>query len=130
DLAPLLARKRDEEKALAARAAAKAAPPLPYWRHRAEPVKADLPGAPAARARIEAYALALAALDYDEEKPPSAPDKGKAGYIGAEKCKDCHEEEYAVWKETPHARAWKSLVDKKRDKVAECVDCHVAGFRK
>jgi len=130
DLGPLLARKRDEEKALVARAAATAAPPAPFFRHRAEPVKADLPGDPAARARIEEYTLALAALDYDEEKPPPPPEKGKPSYIGAEKCKSCHEEEYAVWEKTPHARAMETLVEKHRDKVGECVSCHVTGFRK
>jgi hypothetical protein len=131
DLGPLLARKHGEEKALAARVAAGATPPAgPYFKLRVERVHDKLVGLPAARARIEEYALALAALDFAEEKPPPAPDPGKASYIGAEKCKSCHEEEYAVWAKTPHHGALDTLVEKKRDKVAECVDCHVAGFRK
>jgi hypothetical protein len=31
------------------------------------------------------------------------------------------------WKATPHARAWQTLVEKKKDAMPECVSCHVVG---
>ena len=54
------------------------------------------------------------------------PDK----YLGSEVCERCHTEQAAQWKTTPHARAWQTLVDNHKDNAAECVVCHVLGYRK
>jgi hypothetical protein len=72
------------------------------------------------------------------------PEPGKPGYVGAESCKDCHEEEYNFWKKTGHSWALETLKGKPwpganppvvkeykvRDGHPECIECHVAGFRK
>ena len=54
------------------------------------------------------------------------PDK----YLGAEVCMRCHTEQAEQWKTTPHARAWQTLVDNKKDSAGECVGCHVLGHNK
>lgn len=51
-------------------------------------------------------------------------------YVGAEVCARCHPSEFRQWKETPHARAWQTLVDLRKDATPECVSCHVVGFQK
>jgi 2',3'-cyclic-nucleotide 2'-phosphodiesterase (5'-nucleotidase family) len=54
------------------------------------------------------------------------PDK----YLGSEACMRCHAEQAEQWKNTPHARAWQTLVDNHKDSADECVECHVLGFKK
>jgi hypothetical protein len=55
-----------------------------------------------------------------------------AAYVGSEKCKECHKQAYKIWKESPHARAYASLVKAQRPSLrqfdGECVVCHVTGF--
>ncbi|HEX7077863.1 MAG TPA: multiheme c-type cytochrome [Candidatus Eisenbacteria bacterium] len=52
----------------------------------------------------------------------------KGRYVGAERCIECHEEEYAQWKRTPHASAFKTLLDLHRHYQPRCVSCHVVGY--
>jgi len=49
-------------------------------------------------------------------------------YAGSETCQGCHEAEYAQWKTTPHASAYKTLLDKHRHYQPVCISCHVVGF--
>jgi hypothetical protein len=54
-------------------------------------------------------------------------------YVGSENCMKCHAAEYAVWKNTKHAKAYEAL-----EKLAkrpglqqfngECITCHTTGF--
>ncbi|OGQ90937.1 MAG: hypothetical protein A2289_26780 [Deltaproteobacteria bacterium RIFOXYA12_FULL_58_15] len=44
-------------------------------------------------------------------------------YIGAERCKTCHEWEYKQWAQGPHAEAHKSLSQEQRGD-AKCNTCH------
>lgn len=76
-----------------------------------------------------------------------APAKGTANeYLGANKCKMCHSKQYKAWGETPHAKAFETLVKADDAKAAEwakkmgitltgkaseteaCVTCHVTGM--
>ena len=54
------------------------------------------------------------------------PDK----FLGSEVCIRCHAEQAEQWKNTPHARAWQTLVDNHKDQAGECIECHVLGFKK
>lgn len=60
------------------------------------------------------------------------PGDGKPTYIGTEACKKCHEHAYDIWVKTPHAHAYKTLVEAKRPSLrqydAECIVCHTVGF--
>ena len=65
-------------------------------------------------------------------------------FLGSQKCAECHDEAYEIWKDTPHAHAYDSLtvawarqhqdpgmaarvrVDRIHD--PECVNCHTAGW--
>ncbi len=50
-------------------------------------------------------------------------------YAGSETCRDCHAEEWGIWKESRHAHAFDIMVARKVDYNPECVVCHVTGFR-
>lgn len=51
-------------------------------------------------------------------------------YIGSKKCESCHEESYAVWKKSGHAKAYRTLVELNppRQFDPECLSCHVVGW--
>ncbi|MGB0743077.1 MAG: multiheme c-type cytochrome [Opitutales bacterium] len=51
-----------------------------------------------------------------------------ATYTGTESCIGCHQEEHAIWKDTGHAHAWKSLKYTKADADPNCIGCHSVGF--
>jgi hypothetical protein len=49
-------------------------------------------------------------------------------YVGAARCQPCHAAEHAQWKDTPHAEAYKTLLDVHRHYQPRCVVCHVVGL--
>jgi hypothetical protein len=51
-----------------------------------------------------------------------------ARYVGTQSCMGCHQEEYAIWKDSGHAHAWKSLKHTKADADPNCIGCHSVGF--
>jgi hypothetical protein len=59
---------------------------------------------------------------------PAPHTQGK--FVGSKACADCHKEEYAVWKDTPHAHATETLTHVKppRQFDAECISCHATGW--
>jgi 2',3'-cyclic-nucleotide 2'-phosphodiesterase (5'-nucleotidase family) len=71
--------------------------------------------------KIEKEAAARQAAKEMEK----SPDK----YVGAEVCSRCHVQQTEQWKNTTHARAWKTLVDGHKDTSADCIPCHVVGYR-
>lgn len=56
-----------------------------------------------------------------------------ATYVGSEKCKNCHKEAYKIWKASPHAQGFETLVKATRPALrqfdGECITCHVTGFK-
>jgi 2',3'-cyclic-nucleotide 2'-phosphodiesterase (5'-nucleotidase family) len=56
----------------------------------------------------------------------------QAKFIGSEKCGDCHDQAYQVWKKTIHYEAFDNLVKAQkpsnRQYDPECVRCHTVGF--
>jgi hypothetical protein len=55
-----------------------------------------------------------------------APDAqgGRADYVGAQACKDCHAEAFAVWQQSAHARADARLG---ASPSRACLACHTTG---
>lgn len=64
--------------------------------------------------------LAAAALMLVALVARSAP---AAEFVGAESCRSCHAAAYEAWRESPHARAFKSLSAEHRND-ARCLQCH------
>lgn len=51
-------------------------------------------------------------------------------FMGNEVCARCHEKQAQQWSGTPHSRAWRTLVERKKDATPDCVPCHVVGYGK
>jgi hypothetical protein len=58
--------------------------------------------------------------------PPGSP--APATYTGSERCKTCHEPEYAVWAKSAHAHAFNILESVHQDFNPQCVGCHSIGY--
>ena len=72
-------------------------------------------------AHLERRAAALAA--------EAAPGQGAEHFVGMSNCIRCHTAEFEQWKTSPHARAWKTLVEQRKESTPACVSCHVTGYR-
>lgn len=76
--------------------------------------------------------LKVAGLEGLGVKPIPHPSGLK--YVGSDSCKDCHEEEFDIWDDTPHSWALDSLVEPgERSEIPrhfdpECLSCHVVGW--
>ncbi len=97
------------------------------------------------RRRTGRLTLACAALAlFAAGATLSAADAPDHKYIGADKCKMCHNSpakgaQYTKWKESPHSKAYATLGTEEAKKVAaakgiadpqkadECLRCHVTG---
>ena len=71
-----------------------------------------------ARMRVRTAAMA----------PLTPADPSGAHYVGMGNCVKCHASEYTQWQLTRHSRAWKTLVDLRRESTPECVPCHVTAL--
>jgi len=49
-------------------------------------------------------------------------------FAGRGSCTECHAALDAHWTRTPHALAWKSLVDRGEEHNPDCLPCHSTGF--
>jgi hypothetical protein len=49
-------------------------------------------------------------------------------FVGDKVCRTCHPKEYELWKETRHARAYQSLINKNQQFDLECIGCHTTGY--
>lgn len=55
------------------------------------------------------------------------PKSSDAAYAGTAACRSCHSPEYAIWADSKHSHAFKTLVDVNHDADPDCVSCHVVG---
>ena len=95
-------------------------------------LRKDVPDDPVLRRRLDRFYDEVGRMDAAQASvtPPFAgdPERSKGRYVGAAQCEECHESEYAQWKTTKHASAYKTLLDVHRHYQPRCVSCHVVGY--
>lgn len=67
--------------------------------------------------------IGLAASLVLLEPPAHAQGVAQHDFVGAERCRACHQKEYESWSRGPHARALDALSAAER-KDARCLTCH------
>lgn len=96
------------------------------------PMTPGLEEAKAVRAAIDRFDTKVAEenLAYARAHPKVCPTakRGAAQFVGDDRCVECHDEAYQFWKSTPHAHAYQTLVDKKKQFNVQCIGCHVLGW--
>jgi hypothetical protein len=55
--------------------------------------------------------------------------RGPDHFMGRETCVDCHKPQYESWQKSAHARAFDTLTRRRKENLADCVPCHVTGYR-
>lgn len=68
-------------------------------------------------------------LGINPAKSPLADELGK--FVGANKCRSCHDHAWRIWAKSKHANAWRSLketANPPRTFDPECIGCHVVGW--
>ena len=84
-------------------------------------------------------ALVTAALEKIAGLPPppqisgsiedlKGPESGP--YVGVTVCQGCHPTQWAQWRTTGHAKAYKTLEEEMHAVDFDCVGCHTTGYRK
>ena len=71
-------------------------------------------------------------LKIDQQKKASQIESQISSdkYLGNDKCRRCHEQQYAHWAATPHAVAFATLEKQQKATDETCVSCHVTGAGK
>lgn len=67
--------------------------------------------------------IAVIALVVVGETEAKAGGVVQHDFVGAERCRSCHQEEFKLWAQGPHARAMDSLSERERQD-ARCKQCH------
>lgn len=92
------------------------------------PIDKALPADEVVTGWLTAYNARLKEINLASVAPVPPLPEGASGFAKGSACVECHEEAQAVWKGTPHARAWETLVKLDKTFDAECVSCHVTGW--
>lgn len=103
------------------------------FRYQRVTLDSRFPSAPEMEALMAGYQSKLEKLGLDGLGIPPAPNplnKSNGNYVGSEVCKNCHDESYRVWKETPHSRGLSTLKNLKVPRAfdPECISCHAVGW--
>lgn len=69
-------------------------------------------------------ALSLFALSFDQ----AGAQENK--FVGAEKCKSCHPQQFKDFESRKFTKAWAVLQMRGKTKDPECLKCHVTGYGK
>ncbi|MFN0062380.1 MAG: multiheme c-type cytochrome [Myxococcaceae bacterium] len=96
-------------------------------------VESSLPESPRIAAMVEKHDRQVGAANvmWARQHPTPCPTAGvgEADYVGSDACASCHEEASAVFMGTPHANAYATLKEKRKQHHLECIRCHVTGWQ-
>jgi hypothetical protein len=107
--------------------------------HRDVPLDAAIPDDPATLKLVYDARAEFTRAQRDARLVGDTPEEAKAfeeqrrllavqsPFAGAERCASCHVQEYAIWKDSRHAHAFKTLEVRQRELDATCTPCHTVG---
>ena len=131
--ADIAARERDLEnlkKEKKARLEERAAPPGSFFRTSLVEVREKLGEDSKVTAKLTSYYRRVNEHNRQAfaDRLPAPVPEGQSGFLGAENCVSCHQEEFAFFSTTRHARAYLSLSRQFKEFNLDCVSCHVTGY--
>jgi len=93
------------------------------------PVTQELPEDPEIRKVVDHFNQTVRKKRFSEQVHFLPVPENSSAYAGAKACAPCHPLIYRQWRNTPHAYAFQTLMDKRSELNPECVVCHVVGYR-
>lgn len=107
--------------------------PVQPWRYQKVPLDSRFTASNAMKQLMGSYQselerAGLAGLGIRPMPHPQTETNGR--FVGSKKCEACHEDTYAIWKKSGHAKAYMTLTkaDPPRNHDPECISCHVVGW--
>jgi 2',3'-cyclic-nucleotide 2'-phosphodiesterase (5'-nucleotidase family) len=100
------------------------------WGGKNIPLDAKVDANPDIQKRVEELQAELKVLRQEAAKARRQAAEEKihlSRYLGVQNCQKCHVDEFHQWQTTAHAKAFKTLQEKGKDKDPACVRCHVTG---
>ncbi|MCB9651216.1 MAG: hypothetical protein H6730_32165 [Deltaproteobacteria bacterium] len=96
------------------------------------PLTVDVPGSEPMKELLVGYYQELQKMNLSrgDVAKCATKDKDTPRFVGTAKCVECHEEAYAFWKETKHAKAWATLQKDGKHYDLTCVGCHMVGYER
>lgn len=93
-------------------------------------LRLDIADHPVVGPRVAGVLQELSAVQEEVAAQAPKPDDPECGkeYVGMASCQKCHEDRHAHWKATRHARAYQTLVERRRQFDGDCVPCHAVVF--
>gem|GEM_PF-607436 len=93
------------------------------------PMLSDLiPDSPNVRAILDSSTKMAIARGFAVSESTKQPVRG-GYYVGSDWCAGCHPEQFSVWAESRHAKAFAPLRNKKKESDPACLRCHATGHR-
>ncbi|MHB8763355.1 MAG: multiheme c-type cytochrome [Deferrisomatales bacterium] len=94
------------------------------------PLRLAMPEHPVLGPLVAEVARKVAAAQEEVSKKTRAAENSECGkrYLGAAACAGCHADRDRGWRATSHARAYDTLVKKKKQFDEDCLACHTLGF--
>jgi hypothetical protein len=77
---------------------------------------------------LDCYTRMMVEQGFLKESAIKPPERG-GYYLGSEWCSGCHLEQYNIWSENRHAKAFATLENEGRQSDPACLRCHVTGYR-
>ncbi len=105
--------------------------PLRYQR---TPLDSRFPDSPEMLQLLASYQDQLKTAGLEGLGVRPIPHPSGRTFVGSDRCEECHDAEYDIWKVTPHSHALDSLVNPgERSEIPrhfdpECISCHVVGW--
>jgi hypothetical protein len=78
------------------------------------------------RAELARHDFTPAQTGFAEPLPADLPKE--FAVAGSAACRECHGEDYQLWRKSKHAAAWKSLEEHIAESDPECQRCHTTGY--
>ena len=100
------------------------------WRHEVIPLPDSVPDAQSLAAWYQEYNAKVKAAYLASVEQRKLQQSGQSPYTGAEACRECHRQQWQVWSESLHSKAFQRLEEVGKSFDPDCIVCHTVGFEK
>jgi 2',3'-cyclic-nucleotide 2'-phosphodiesterase (5'-nucleotidase family) len=100
------------------------------WKHRVIPLPKTVPNSPHLEKWYAEYNAHVKENYRQLVALRKAQADGQTPFVGAEACKECHDDAYAIWSNSHHSKAFSALEDVNKSFDPDCLQCHTVGFNK
>lgn len=103
---------------------------IAHWEHKVIPLPPDVADSPRMAAWYTQYNDEVKQDYLQKVELRKQLESGASDYVGEEKCKTCHPQQYKIWFDSQHAIAYEALEGVNKAFDPACIVCHTVGFNK